>query len=227
MKVILKDEVINLGLPGEVVDVADGYGRNYLIPRGIAMLATKGAMREAELLVRARKAHEANTIDQAHEFKQVLESRTLRVPARVDEGGHLYGSVNVNDVHRVLKERGHEIDKRRIDLRGNIKMIGEYEVPIQVHPQVTAVVTVEVVDTEGNVKLKGGTVQPDVDEEAVADVAADAAEGSQTDPDVLAEQALQAATEYEKQRQAAEASEEAAEVADEQGGTDEDVPAES
>ena len=214
MKVILKNEVINLGLPGDVVDVADGYGRNYLIPRGMAILATKGAMKEAEALTRSRKVQEAKTVDSAREVKDILESRTLRIPARVDDFGHLYGSVSVADVHRVLKERGHDIDRRRIDLKGTIKQIGEYEVPVQVHPQVQAVITVEVVDAEGKVTTEGDEVVPDVDQDAIAEVAADAAEGSATDADVLAEQALQAAKEYERQQQAAEAeAEEAGEAA--------------
>jgi large subunit ribosomal protein L9 len=138
MKVILKDEVDNLGLAGDVVDVADGYGRNFLIPRGLAILATKGAMKEAEALTRSRKVAESKTLGAAEQARETLESRTLRIPARVDERGNLYGSVSSVDVQRVLKERGHEVQRKRIDLRGTIKAIGEYEVPIRVHPQVVA-----------------------------------------------------------------------------------------
>jgi large subunit ribosomal protein L9 len=196
MKVILKSEVDNLGLPGDVVDVADGYGRNYLIPRGMAILATKGAMKEAEAITRSRKAHEAKTVDAAYAVQEALQSRPLRIPARVDDAGNLYGSVGVADVQRVLKERGHDIEKRRIDLKGTIKTIGEYEVPVRVHPQVEAIVTVEVVDAEGKVTAEG----PAVDEEAIVDVASDAAEGSETDAEVLAEQAVEAAKEYEAER---------------------------
>ncbi|MBW3657213.1 MAG: 50S ribosomal protein L9 [Actinobacteria bacterium] len=218
MKVILKNEVDNLGLPGDVVDVADGYGRNFLIPRGLAILATKGAMKEAEAITRSRKAAEAKTVDSAYAMKETLESRTLRVPARVDESGNLYGSVGVNDVHRVLKDRGHDIEKRRIDLKGTIKRIGEYEVPIRVHPQVEALVTVEVVDEEGKVTL-GGPAEPEVDEAAITDAASDAAEGSETDVEVLAEQALEAAKEYETQRAEAGVDTEAA--ASDEATTDE------
>ncbi len=199
MKVILKDEVINLGLAGDVVDVADGYGRNYLIPRGLAIHATPGAMKEAEALTRSRKAAEAKTLDGAKEKAEAIEARVLRIPSRVDDSGNLYGSVSVNDVHRVLKERGFDVEKRRIDLKGTIKTVGSYEIPVQVHPQVMATITVEVTDVEGKVSLDG-RLEPEVDTEAVADVAADAAEGSETDPDVLAEQALEAAREYEKQQ---------------------------
>ncbi|HEX2027800.1 MAG TPA: 50S ribosomal protein L9 [Nitriliruptorales bacterium] len=155
MKVILKQEVDDLGLPGDVVDVADGYGRNYLIPRGLALRATRGAMREAEHLTQARKAHEAKTLGTAQEFRRTLEARSLRIPVRVDEKGHLYGSVGASEVQKVLKERGHDIERRRIDLSRSIKEIGEYTVGIHLHPQVTAEVPIEVVDVEGNVTREG------------------------------------------------------------------------
>jgi hypothetical protein len=115
--------------------------------------------------------------------------------------------VSAVDIARVLKERGHEIERKRIDLKGTIKEIGSYEVPIRVHPQVTATVAVEVVDEEGVVTLEGG---PEVDEEAVSEAAADVAEGTETDVDALAEQALEAAREYEEQQAALEAEREAA-----------------
>jgi large subunit ribosomal protein L9 len=215
MKVILKNEVDNLGLPGDVVDVADGYGRNFLLPRGMAILATKGAMKEAEAITRARKVQEAATVGDAEAVKEEIESRTLRIPARVDERGHLYGSVSVHDIAQVLKERGHDIPRKRIELKGTLREIGTYEIPVRVHPQVTATVEVEVVDVEGVV----GVEAPEVDEEDVTDAAAEAAEGSETDVDVLAEQALEAAQEYEQQQKALEAERE---DADREAGTDQD-----
>ena len=158
MKVILKSEVDNVGLPGDVVEVADGYGRNFLIPRGMAILATKGAMKEAAAITRSRKAQEAKTLGSAQASKEALEARTLRIEARVDERGHLYGSVSMHDIARVLKERGHDIPAKRIELRGTFKEIGTYEVPVRVHPQVTATVTVEVVDEEGKVTVQDGAI---------------------------------------------------------------------
>lgn len=209
MKVILKDEVDNLGLPGDVVDVADGYGRNYLLPRGLALVAPPGAMKEAQALTRARKAREAKTVDGAKASAEILESRTLRIEARVDDRGGLYGSVSANDIQRVLKERGHDIERKRIDLRGTIKQIGTYEVPVQVHPQVIATVTVEVVDEEGKIIVNAGGAVVDTEAvaeaQAAAEAAADAAEGTETDVDVLAEQALEAAEEFEAQQAATEA----------------------
>jgi large subunit ribosomal protein L9 len=191
MKIILKGEVDNLGLAGDVVDVADGYGRNFLIPRGLAILATTGAMKEAEALTRSRKVAESKTLGTAEAARETLESRTLRIPARVDERGNLYGSVSAADVQRVLKERGHDIQRKRIDLRGSIKVIGEYEVPVRVHPQVVATVTVEVVDEEGIVTLgqpepehaplPGETVEGDESTEALAAEALTAAEALEQD----------------------------------------------
>ena len=187
MKVILKSEVDNLGLPGDVVDVADGYGRNYLLPRGMAIKATAGAMKEATALTRSRKAAEVKTLGAAQSAKTVLESRTLRIPARVDERGSLYGSVGLHDVQRILKERGHDIARKRIELRGTIKEIGVYEIPIHVHPQVTAMVEIEVVDEEGKVTLEGVNApdEPtDVDPSAASAPAADELDGGdEREPD--------------------------------------------
>jgi large subunit ribosomal protein L9 len=150
MKLILTAEVEDLGYAGDVVDVKPGYGRNYLLPRGLAIPATKGSMKEAEALTRSRRAREAKTLDGARAAKEALEARVLRIEARVDDRGRLYGSVGAADVHRVLRERGHEVDRRRIDLRGGIKQVGRYQVPVRVHPQVVAQVTVEVVDAQGD-----------------------------------------------------------------------------
>lgn len=200
MKVILKAEVDNLGLPGDVVDVADGYGRNYLLPRGLAMKATRGAMKEAETLTRARRAREARTVGVAEEFKRALEARSLRIPARVDEKGHLYGSVGASDIEAVLRERGHEVERRRIDLRRPIKEIGLYEVPVRVHPQVTADLPIEVVDVEGQVTLESLRVAPEetIEERALAaaeEVEAEEAEEVEPAAEATAEAAADAAPE--------------------------------
>jgi large subunit ribosomal protein L9 len=173
MKLILTDEVENLGLAGDVVTVAAGYGRNFLLPRGLAIPATRGAMKEAAALTRSRKAREAKTLDGAQAAKVALESRTLRIEARVDDRGRLYGSVGAADVHRVLKERGHEVDRRRIDLKGGIKQVGTHQVPVRVHPQVTAMVTVEIIDAEGDEREAEATRV--AEERAIADAAIAAA----------------------------------------------------
>jgi|GEM_PF-6681 len=226
MKVILKNEVDNLGLAGDIVDVADGYGRNYLIPRGMAILATKGAEREAQALLRSRKVREQETLGDAEAMREVLESRVLRVAARVDERGHLYGSVGAADVERVLRERGHDIPRKRIELK-SVKEIGEYEVPVQVHPQVIATVTINVVDETGEVTLESLAAPdpseelPELDPEAAAlavAAAAEAAGESDTDVEALAEQALEAARQFEAEQDEAD---DAAAEGDEPVDTDE------
>jgi large subunit ribosomal protein L9 len=205
MKIILKAEVDNLGLPGDIVTVADGYGRNYLIPRGMAILATKGAEREAQALLRARRTREAATLGDAEAQKAELESRTMIIGARVDERGTLYGSVGAADVEKVLRERGHRIPRKRIELKG-VKEIGEYEVPVQVHPQVMATITVEVVDESGEVTLESlAAPTPEEVERAALDAATDATEGlgdTDTDVEALAEQALEAARAFEAEQAA-------------------------
>lgn len=238
MKVILKQEVDNLGLAGDVVDVTNGYGRNFLLPRGLAIRATEGAMKEAEALTRSRKATEAETLGDAKAAKEAIEGRVLQVTARVDERGHLYGSVGVNDVHRVLRERGHQVEKKRIDLKGTIKEIGTYEIPVQVHPQVEAIATVEVLDEEGEV-IAGQISEPEVpplpgqgaegETAAAADDATGTTEAAEGEPateepvvdsvESLVEQALEAAEEYDEEQGAEADTDEAA--ADETDETNE------
>ena len=194
----------------------------------MAILATKGAMREAEALTRSRKAVEAKTLDSAMASKEAIENRVLQVKARVDDRGHLYGSVGVNDIHRVLRERGHQIEKKRIDLRGSIKEIGTYEVPVQVHPQVEALATIEVLDEEGLV-IAGQIAAPEpppplIGEEQPADEAelqeAAAEENQAEEPQIesvedLVEQALEAADEYESTQTESEAEDAPASEGDE------------
>ncbi|MBY5163101.1 50S ribosomal protein L9 [Salsipaludibacter albus] len=208
MKVVLQQEVDNLGLAGDVVDVADGYGRNYLLPRGMAILASKGAMKQAQAMTRARKVEESETIDDAYEMKRQIEERTLKVEVRVDERGHLYGSVGRGDVVRVLKQRGHRLEEKRVELRSNIKEIGTYEIEVQVHPQVMATVTLDVLDETGEV-IAGqieetpiappplsGEIDPDVDPAAAAE--ADGTDELSSDElERLAAQALEAAQEFD------------------------------
>lgn len=183
MRIILKQEVDNLGLAGDVVEVADGYARNYLIPRGLAIKATRGALKQADLLMRTRKAQEARTLGAAEQYRQVLESRVLRIPVRVDERGHLYGSVGAVEVQKALKERGHDVERRRIDLKHPIKDVGAYSVKVRLHPQVSAELPIEVVDAEGRVSPegvgKGGEGSPAGEQAATP---AEADEGAPSEP---------------------------------------------
>lgn len=207
MKVVLKQEVDNLGLAGDVVDVADGYGRNFLLPRGMAILATKGSRKQAASMTRSRKVEEAKTIDDAYAVKSEIEDMTLKIEARVDERGRLYGSVGTNDIAGVLKARGHRIEPKRIDLKANIKDIGTYEVEVQVHPQVMATATLDVLDEEGEViagQIKAPEVAPlpgEIVEGEVSDEA-EQVDAPTSSIDSLVDQALEAAEEIDDEPEA-------------------------
>ena len=146
MKVILKQDVDNLGGAGDIVDVADGYGNNYLMPRNLAMLASKGAVADAEAMRSARVKREAKTRGEAEELKERLESRAVTVSAKAGEDGTLYGSVGNTAVAEAIKEQlGIPVDRRRIPMDKPFKHLGTEEIDVRIHPEVTATIRVEVV----------------------------------------------------------------------------------
>jgi large subunit ribosomal protein L9 len=145
VKLILKQEVTGLGGPGEVVEVKDGYGRNYLIPRGLAIAWTKGGEKQIDSIRRAREVREIADQGRASEVKGQLESLRVRLPVRAGEGGRLFGSVTVADIVDAVKRAGGpEIDKRRIELDAPIKTVGAHRVTVKLHPDVSATLTVDV-----------------------------------------------------------------------------------
>ncbi|MPZ87058.1 MAG: 50S ribosomal protein L9 [Nitriliruptorales bacterium] len=149
MKVILKQNVENLGEVGDVVDVADGYGNNYLMPRGLAMRASRGALRDAEAMRQARLKREAQTLGEARELKATLEAVPLRIPAKAGEDGTLYGSVgNTAIVEALRTQLGLRLDRRRVPLERPLKSLGGHDVVVRVHPELTATLHVEVVRGE-------------------------------------------------------------------------------
>ena len=146
MKVILKQDVDNLGDAGEIVDVADGYGNNFLVPRGLAMRATKGAVADAQVIARARSQREARSVADAQERKAKLESRPVTITANAGEDGTLYGSVGNSAVARAIRDQlGVQVDRRRIPMERPLKELGTHEVAVRIHADVTANVRVEVV----------------------------------------------------------------------------------
>ena len=139
MKIILTQEVTGLGTPGDVVEVKDGYGRNYLLPQGFAIPWTKGAEKQITLIKRARSAREIRDLGQANEVRQRLEGLKVRLAVRAGTGGRLYGSVTSADVAQAVRTAGGpELDRRRIELPGAIKSVGDYKVQVRLHPEVTA-----------------------------------------------------------------------------------------
>ncbi|MEV1020079.1 50S ribosomal protein L9 [Streptomyces sp. NPDC050264] len=146
MKIILTHEVSGLGAAGEVVDVKDGYARNYLIPRNFAIRWTKGGEKDVAQIRRARKIHEIATIEQANEIKAKLEGVNVRLAVRSGDAGRLFGSVTPADVASAIEAAGGpKIDKRRVELGSPIKTLGAYETSVRLHPEVAAKVNVEVV----------------------------------------------------------------------------------
>ena len=145
MKVILQHGVDALGNPGDVVEVKDGYARNFLIPRGMAVAATKGGMRHAARLSKAHRDRVDQEKRQVEEVAAQLAASPLRISARAGEDGRLFGSVTAADVVDALRRGGTEVDRRQVRLEEPIRSVGAHEVQIHLHPEVNATVTVEVV----------------------------------------------------------------------------------
>jgi large subunit ribosomal protein L9 len=146
MKLILTQEVSGLGAPGDVVEVAGGYGRNYLVPRGLAMRWTRGAEKQIELIQRARSAREIRGLDDAKAAADRLASLQVRLETRAGSGGRLFGSVSPADVAAAVKAAGGpELDRRRIEIKNPIRTVGAHQVSVRLHPEVTATLDVEVV----------------------------------------------------------------------------------
>lgn len=146
MKIILTQEVTGLGSPGEIVEVKDGYARNYLLPRGFAIRHTRGAEKQVETIRRAREVREVRDLGQAREIAAQLQALTVRLRTRAGEGGRLFGSVTAADVAEAVKAAGGpSVDKRRIELSAPIKTVGSHVVSVRVHPEISARVEVDVV----------------------------------------------------------------------------------
>ncbi|HEU4911990.1 MAG TPA: 50S ribosomal protein L9 [Actinomycetes bacterium] len=146
MKLILTQEVSGLGGPGDVVEVKDGYGRNYLVPRGAAIRWTRGGEKQVSSIKRGREVREVRDLGQAQEIKGSLEGLKVTLPVRAGAGGRLFGAVTVADVvAAVSKAGGPELDKRRVEVGQPIKTVGAHQVTVRLHPEVAATVSVEVV----------------------------------------------------------------------------------
>ncbi|TJZ50210.1 50S ribosomal protein L9 [Streptomyces piniterrae] len=146
MKIILTHEVSGLGTAGDVVDVKDGYARNYLVPRGFAIRWTKGGEKDVEQIRRGRKIREIATIEQANEIKGQLEGVKVKLAVRAGDAGRLFGSVTPADVASAIKAAGGpDVDKRRVELGTPIKTLGAHQVSVRLHAEVIAKLGVEVV----------------------------------------------------------------------------------
>ena len=179
MEVILKEDVADLGFRGEVVKVADGYARNYLLPRKLAMQATAANKAVIEQMKSSAARRSASEKAQAEQLLAQLEPLVLSFTRKSGEGGHLFGSVTSSDIAAELAAQGHEVDRRKIQLGDPIKAVGDFKVAVRLHREVTARVTVK--------------VQAEVTEEDKA-AAANAASAGAASTEEIAEPAAEEAT---------------------------------
>lgn len=146
MRVILTEDVDTLGRRGDVVDVADGYARNYLVPKALAMKATRGALRDAEEVRRIRDEAEAKAKQAAEEIAQMLADSHVVVAARSADEGKLFGSIGARDVaEAIAKYTGVTVSADQIKLAGPIKEIGLHEIVVQPHAEVQLTLTLDVI----------------------------------------------------------------------------------
>ena len=146
MKLILTHDVPNLGAPGDVVEVKDGYGRNYLVPRGLAVAWTKGGEKQVASIRKARSSREIKSLEEAQQVRAALESKKVTLTARAGANGRLFGAITTGDVAEALVSvGGPKVDRRKVELAQPIKALGDYTVHVRLHPDVQAKVAVQVV----------------------------------------------------------------------------------
>ena len=148
MKLILTQEVGGLGAPGDIVEVKDGYGRNFLIPRGFGIRWTKGGERTVDSIKAARTSREVRDLEHAKQIKAQLEGAPVNLPVRAGEGGRLFGAVTVSDIAGAIAGAvagGAHVDKRKIIVGNPIKSLGTHQVTVKVHDELDATVNLNVV----------------------------------------------------------------------------------
>ncbi|MGO1401577.1 MAG: 50S ribosomal protein L9 [Flaviflexus sp.] len=145
-KLILTHEVDRLGVPGDVVEVKDGYARNYLLPRGYATRWTKGAQKQIDQMEQARRKRDIATVEEAQTLRDKLEETSLTLTVRAGKSGRLFGAVTAADIAQAAQEAtGENIDRRKVLVQNPIKSVGDYRVDIRLHSDVTVTVPVSVV----------------------------------------------------------------------------------
>jgi large subunit ribosomal protein L9 len=145
-KLILTNEVSGLGSAGDVVEVKDGFARNYLLPRGFAVLWSKGGEKQVESIKAARQARALATVEDAHTLKAALEAKSVRLTVKAGQGGRLFGAVKTGDVVAAVSAAGlGELDKRKVAFVAPIKVAGEHLATVRLHGDVVATITLQVV----------------------------------------------------------------------------------
>jgi len=145
MKLILTQEVAGLGGPGDIVEVKDGYARNYLVPRGYGMRWTRGGEKQVSTIQRARDVREVRDLGSADALKTRLEGLAVKITARAGESGRLFGAITPQEIADAVKAAGGpDVDRRRIQIGAPIKTVGTHLVAIGVHSEVSATVSLEI-----------------------------------------------------------------------------------
>lgn len=145
-KLILTHEVDRLGVPGDVVEVKDGYARNYLLPRGYATRWTKGAQKQIDQMSTARRKRDIATVEEAQSLRDKLEEATLTIKVRTGNSGRLFGAVTAADIAQAAEQAtGETVDRRKVMVSNPIKSIGTYRVEVRLHSDVSVMTTVDVV----------------------------------------------------------------------------------
>jgi large subunit ribosomal protein L9 len=146
MRVILTHEVSTLGTAGDVVDVKDGYARNFLFRRGLATAWTKGGQKQVDAIAKGREVREVKTLEEAKSIKGNLENKAVKVVAHAGNAGRLFGAVSTADIADAVKAAGGpQLDRRKIEITTPIKSVGSHEALVRLHPEVQAKVTLDVV----------------------------------------------------------------------------------
>lgn len=146
MKVILKEDIKKLGKMGQIVDVADGYARNYLVPRGLAIEANTKNIRSIEHEKKILQEKAKKLKDSAHDLASRISTMTLSVKAKSGEEGKLFGSITTMDIVEALRNEGIEIDKKKISLEEPIKRLGSYSVSVKLHPEISVPLNIQVIE---------------------------------------------------------------------------------
>jgi large subunit ribosomal protein L9 len=146
LKLILTHEVTGLGAPGDVIDVKNGYARNFLVPQGLAVQWTRGGEKQVESIKAARVAREHATIEEAQDLKAKLQAATVKLTVKAGEGGRLFGSVKNSDVANAVAAAGvGTVDKRKIEITNPIKLTGTHEATVRLRDDIIATITLQVV----------------------------------------------------------------------------------
>jgi large subunit ribosomal protein L9 len=169
MKVILRADVDNLGRLGDIVAVRPGYGRNYLLPQGLASMASPGNLKVFEQERRKLQAMNDAVKAEAAALAAKIEAARVVIEVRVGDGDKLYGSVTSSQIGTILEEQGVEVDRRKIQLEDGIRALGEYVLDVKLHPEVVAKLTVNVVKHGRQEQVNEPEPQADATEEAAAE----------------------------------------------------------